>query len=339
MAVREVEQIDGCVYSPGTIESLDGLAADFRGRVAAADQSVTDAVNALFDRIENEGIEAYLKWYYSLTGEYGRIGSMLTGELEEFTAGKVRETLIQPSWRAGLETAVAGVDEVLGDARAEYDRAVEALLSANEAGCGQTFDPTEFRIVRMGTLADIAPLEAFSGDWAPVAGRAGVAGAAGMTAGVAAGSLSAVVVNKLAAKLIAKQIIKAAAKIPLKTGAKKVLTVVLGGAVAGSAVPVAGTAVGAVGGLVVGLTTGVVVDAALLKGDELLNREDLRKELVGLVAETRGELLATISKDGSAGAVAGPDEQLPATPLGDVRRPNQYTVEGRELCEGQGSGR
>ena len=82
----------------------------------------------------------------------------------------------------------------------------------------------------------------------------------------------------------------------------------------------AGAAIGAaVGGVIVGLTIGVAVDAALLRLEEALSREDLKSELVTAIQEARREFGAAyigepslLAPSDADGAMAG-DSEL-ATP-------------------------
>ena len=116
--------------------------------------------------------------------------------------------------------------------------------------------------------------------------------------------------------MLAEQVLKVAAKAPLKAAAGKMAGATASGSAAGaligSVVPGAGTLVGAlVGGVIVGIGVGVGVDAALLKAEEALSRDDFERALVTAIREARSELsneyLGEPAENTSAGeSVAGP---------------------------------
>ena len=95
---------------------------------------------------------------------------------------------------------------------------------------------------------------------------------------------------------LAKTALKLAAKAPitaLKALLSKIAASAAGGAAAGatggSVVPGVGTAFGLVGGALVGLATGVAIDALLLELEEVLNRDDFKREIVAAIREARRE--------------------------------------------------
>jgi len=61
--------------------------------------------------------------------------------------------------------------------------------------------------------------------------------------------------------------------------------VVIGGAL-GSVIPVAGTVVG---GMIGGIIGGVLVDAALLKLEEIISREEFKREIIAAIRDTKAE--------------------------------------------------
>ena len=91
-------------------------------------------------------------------------------------------------------------------------------------------------------------------------------------AGVAAGGIPFVIVQKVTAK-VRKQVLKSAAKALLKATAGKVA---------------AGKAAAVVGGPV-GLLLGGVVDFALLELEEALSRDDFERELAAAIRQARDE--------------------------------------------------
>ena len=88
-ALPPVEQINGdvncsgdsqidadehrCLYRQGTVEQIENARAEAASSVGAAADQLRGEVDAAFARLEIDAVNEYLDWYYSLTGEYGRI--------------------------------------------------------------------------------------------------------------------------------------------------------------------------------------------------------------------------------------------------------------------------
>ncbi len=169
-------------------------------------------VNAAFDRLEDEAVNEYLDWYYSLPAEYGRIGMMLQGRLEQYLAEKVRETFQQSAWYHDVEAAFDAVLIEQENARAAYERAVGEIIDENLV----TPDQAAFDVALTASLNDIVQ-PAFHHDTIPVARRLATAGAGSAVAG----GVTFVIVQKITAKVVGKQVLKLAAKAPLKALAGK----------------------------------------------------------------------------------------------------------------------
>ena len=127
-ALPPVEQINGdvncsgdsqidadehrCLYRQGTVEQIENARAEAASSVGAAADQLRGEVDAAFARLENEAVNEYLDWYYSLTGEYGRILMLLTGgtsRLEGYLTEKVGETFGRDQWFAGVNTGIERV--------------------------------------------------------------------------------------------------------------------------------------------------------------------------------------------------------------------------------------
>ena len=281
---RILERIDDDYYEPGTLEKLARARAEVIARVSVAADRFRIEVNAAFDRLEDEAVNEYLDWYYSLPAEYGRIGMMLQGRLEQYLAEKVRETFQHSAWYHDVEAAFDAVLIEQENARAAYERAVGEILDENLV----TPDQAAFDIALTASLNDIVQ-PAFHHDTIPVARRLATAGVAAGAGSAVAGGVSFVIVQKITAKVVGKQVLKLAAKAPLKALAGKLAGAAAGGATVGSLVPGAGTAVGAIGGGFAGLVLGVTVDGALLKLEEAISRDDFERELVAAIRQARTE--------------------------------------------------
>ena len=274
----------GCSYRQGTVELIKKARSDAASTVGAAAGQLRREVDAAFARLENDAVNEYLDWYYSLTGEYGRLLKLLTGgtsRLEGYLTEKADETFRREQWFAGVNTGIERVFAADENARLAYKQAVRDILDRNR------IDPQHaaVEVVLTESLEDILQ-PSFYRDFMPLAHRFGVAGAAGSAAGAGVGGIIA---QKVTAKMLGKSVIKLAAKAPVKALASKVGAGALAGAAAGTVLPVAGTAVGAFVGILAGIAGGVVIDGALLKLEETLSREDFRREIIAAIREARRE--------------------------------------------------
>ncbi len=273
-----------CLYRRGTIEEIRSARTDAASLVGAAADELRREVDVAFDRLENEAVEEYLDWYYSLAGEYGRLWMLLrggTGRLEAHLTEKGNETFGQEERFRGVSAAIERVFVVDGQARTAYESAVRVILDRNRLELGQT----QVEIVLTESLEDILQ-PSFYQDFIPAAHRFGVAGVGGTAAGA---GVARIVAHKVTAKMVGKSLIKLAAKAPVKALASKVGAGALAGGVAGSVVPVAGTTVGVVVGVFAAIGGGVAIDGVLLELEEVVGRENFRHEIVAAIREARQE--------------------------------------------------
>jgi hypothetical protein len=252
-------------------------------------------------------VPAFADWYYSLTGEYLRLFQAAFGNLSRLVAEKMTERVFQPADTAGaldrlsdnLDVALATrLHGTVTDLQAQAERWVR------ESGAAQP--QVQIRVsgeLHLGAeLADeFAPLLTLS---AADAARQGVAATAGAAAsGLAVKKLGAATVAEVAGKVGAKASAGAlgatAAKLGLKSAAKAGggAGAAAGGAAVGAGV-CTGTVVGAplapgcalVGGALAGLTSWLLVDKAVLEGDELMHREALEADLRAALAKEQDEV-------------------------------------------------
>ena len=299
-ALPAVEQINGdvncsgdsqidadehrCLYRQGTVEQIENARAEASSSVGVAADQLRGEVDAAFARLENDAVNEYLDWYYSLTGEYSRILMLLTGgtsRLEGYLTEKAGETFGREQWFAGVNAGIERVFIADENARMAYKQAEREILDRNR------IDPQHdtVEVVLTKSLEDIRQAS-FYQDFMPAAHRFGVAGAGGSAAGVGVGGIIA---QKVTAKMLGKSVIKLAAKAPVKALASKVGAGALVGAAAGTVLPVAGTAAGAFVGILVGIAGGVAIDGALLELEETLSREDFRRKIIVAIREARRE--------------------------------------------------
>jgi hypothetical protein len=118
----------------------------------------------------------------------------------------------------------------------------------------------------------------------------------GTVTGIAGGIVAGVGVKRVVDKIITRFFYQAAVKQLAKTlasqGASK-LAAALAGAAGGAAVAAPtgpGAAAGAAAGLLVGLGTALATDWAMLKLEEVINRDDFRKTLMSTIELSRQEM-------------------------------------------------
>ena len=206
-----------CLYRPGTVEKIRAARTDAASSVGAAADDLRREVDVAFARLENEAVEEYLDWYYSLAGEYGRLWMLLRGgteRLEEHLTEKGHESFGQEDLFTGVTAAIERVFVVDGQARTAYQRAVRVILDRNRLVPGQA----EVEVVLVESLEDILQLS-FYQDFIPAAHRFGVAGVGGSAAGA---GVTRIVAHKVTAKMLGKPLIKVAAKMPVKALASKI---------------------------------------------------------------------------------------------------------------------
>jgi len=286
-----VEQIDDDYYLEGTGELIVRARSEVASPVGAAAERLRREVDATFDRLESEGVDEYLDWYYSLTAEWGRFYELIIGgveHLESHLAEKVRETFEQEKWYAGINVALEGLTAADEAARKAYEQKVRDILKRNRVS-PQRLQGAEVDVASVTSLEDIFQ-SSFHRDFIPSAHRFLNAGSGGAAVSVVVGT---VIAKKIKTKILATLVLKVAAKAPLKVVTSKLLSSAVGsaaaGAAAGSIVPGLGTGIGAVGGALVGLGAGIAIDGVLLNVEEALSREDFRREIVTAIREARRE--------------------------------------------------
>ena len=285
-----VEQIDSDYYRQGTREQIAIARSEAASPVGAAAEQLRREVDASFERLENEAVDEYLDWYYSLTAEWGRLVKLLAGGiegLEGHLAEMMRETFEQEKWYAGMNTAFERLMSADEEARIAYEKTVGDILDRNRVD-SHRLQHAALDVASITSLEDILQ-PSFHQDFVPAAHRfLGVGGG-----GAIAGGVGSIIAQKVTAKMLAKLVLKVAAKAPLKMLASKAVGGAVAGAAAGSVLPGAGTVAGAVAGTVIGITTGISIDGALLEIEEALTRDDFRREIVTAIREARRDLLPT----------------------------------------------
>lgn len=274
---REAERIDGDLYKPGTIEKLEGAKAVALRKLNVSRTKLEGQIDRAFDQMENN-VDLYLDWYYSLTAEYVRLAKLMTGEIEGYMEKKLYEQLQQGEAFKVVSDAIAAALGSHKNVMEENRQTVKAIMDASR----MVLPPgAEVKVVKDTSLNDILSLPTHLDIVALENRAAGGAVAAGVSAAIAA-------------KVASKGVFKAAAKALSKMAVSKAAAVLGGaavGAAIGSVLPGVGTVViGTIGGLIGGLA----IDGALLKLEEVISRDEFKKEILAAIREARVEFKARL---------------------------------------------
>jgi hypothetical protein len=264
-----VETIDSEKYKPGTIRKIKSVNTDLLARLNAEKAALDANIDKAFFLMDRN-VESYLDWYYSLGAEYMRIGQMLTGQLESYMQTKLEEYLSLGNPTADLHRTIETALENQQGLKEEAQRLRQTILDEN-----RVLDSDESFVVSSSASLDSLLTIPNHIDLVALDQR------------IAGGTVAAGIGGLIAGKIASKAIFKGAAKALLKAAAAKVGGTSVGGAVGaflGSAVPGVGTVVG---GFIGGLIGGVAVDAALLKLDEAVSRDEFRREILSVIAQSR----------------------------------------------------
>lgn len=250
---------------------LDGQLQALRGRESSHLRGRSDAaVDALFAQAEGR-VDAYLDWYFTVLGEYQRLGAVLTGGYAEAMRRELDQRVFGESFAAHLEQAsreITAESQVrLGDAAKAFGGQLQAGLQASPCLLGE-IDPAALgEIERDAWRASSA---AFGG--------AGVAIAAGLLARKAATAAT----TRAASQRVFKGAASLAGRAVTKRSGTTLLAAAGGAAVCGPLAPLCALAGGAV--------AWITFDQAFIRIDELRFRDEMRAELIESLQVQKVEL-------------------------------------------------
>ncbi|AHF02247.1 hypothetical protein THIAE_05105 [Thiomicrospira aerophila AL3] len=258
---------------------------------AELDAEIDRIVTTLFDHPEiKAGVEQFLDWNFSIAGSYVQLffkGAELVDQagLEDFIASKFNDT-------AGL-----AIERVVNDELSQLDQlflaratqlVTEIELSANtrQSRCFN-LDGFELNVDQL------------------TSGYAGGGGIAAMITARLSARIAAQVGTRMASQLAARVAAKTAAKTAGRTasiGAGAGAAAIALGPCAATG-PGVGLCAGAVG-IGVGIASWLAVDLAVVRVDELMNRDDMR-DFIYATLQAQQTLLTTELKDSYASQLAG----------------------------------
>ena len=261
-----VEVINGVMYKEGTLNQMQ-IAADIA--YGATKDEIIASVNKMYDdMILNT--EKYLDWYYSLSAEYGRLFKLITGSIEEYMENKLKEKL--------MDNITKEVDLDIAEKNIEKLREnITNILETNKITKKDAlYDVvTEVNVEDIYALAEVEPILDIK--------KRFIASTGG---GLAAGAI----VGTIASKVAAKTGFKTAAKAAAKAAAGKMASAAAGVA----AGVVSSVFTSPLGGAAIGTATGVAIDKGLLKLEEIVKRDEYKKEITSSIEENRNQVIKMI---------------------------------------------
>lgn len=268
-------------FKKGTIEKLHKAKIKALPDKEAIQRDLEEKLEIGFKRLESR-VDIYLDWYYSLMGEYTRIGKLLVGELEEDMKRRFQEALEQGGNPfLEYETAVSHLLSHYEEAQQAYLEKANAILHKNRLD----LKGIPFEVNEQLTLLDALNFPIHQEDFINLQHRLG--------SGSAAGMITAIIVGKVAGKSIFKLAVGALFKVVASKATGAVVSAGAGaatGAAVGSIVPGFGTAIGAViGGIIGGIGAGIIVDKTLIELEAAISREKFKAEILTAIHETHLE--------------------------------------------------
>lgn len=261
-----VEVINGVMYKEGTLNQMQ-IAADIA--YGATKDEIIASVNKMYDdMIINT--DKYLDWYYSLSAEYGRLFKLITGSIEEYMENKLKEKL--------MDNITKEVDLDIAEKNIEKLREnITNILETNKITKKDAlYDVvTEVNVEDIYALAEVEPILDIKERF--IASTGG---------GLAAGAI----VGTIASKVAAKTGFKTAAKAAAKAAAGKMASAAAGVA----AGVVSSVFTSPLGGAAIGTATGVAIDKGLLKLEEIVKRDEYKKEITSSIEENRNQIIKMI---------------------------------------------
>ena len=252
---------------------LELTAARAAARVEAS-QQIEQRLDAVFAEAET-GVDRYLDWYFTVLGEYQRLGALAAGELDNM--------MVQSLERHLFGDGMLG--ERLEQASTEIARGTQARMSAVAANLGLNAqvrvkeEPCRLGALDLGALADSRR------DLARVSTAAG---GGALVAGVAVRTFARMAVKTAATRAASRSTVRVATGLLGRQVTKRGGTA--GWAAAAAAACAPGGPLAIVCGLGAGIISWLAFDKAMVLIDEALFRDAMKKEILDTLAEQRRQL-------------------------------------------------
>jgi len=274
-AYKIAVSIDGVLYHGDILNDRRSIDYYYNSRIQALQDKIINANHAIRETMISN-VDTFLDWYYSIPGEYARIGSfLLSGDAESLLKEKLTEFLSHDVDSTASQEASAELKAL----QEEWKKAKEDLL-ANSPTLSEEDNTMQVTVISRDRFLE-TPVHHET-----INLEMRISGATGSAA------VSSAVAGKVMLKASGKTAAKALASALIKLGTKSGLSVIssaVTGAAAGTCV---GGPAGAVVGFCVGVGTGIVtwisVDGAILTLEELISREEFRREIIAEIDSVFG---------------------------------------------------
>lgn len=205
-AVIRAVSIGGSYYSPKLEAERDALLKAALMTNETARENLINEVNRIFDIYENN-VDSYLDWYYSLSGEYGRLANMVLGEIESYMAEKMRGTL-------GVGSGTAEVNRIIRQSEINHTtfKADLAALMEQHKMSGDVIEGPGKRLEVVKTMTEY---EFYNPTWTDpdelmsFQTRLGGSAALGVSAGITTTVITGKVAQKATFSIAAKALVRA----------------------------------------------------------------------------------------------------------------------------------
>ena len=219
------------------------LSADEQALSAEVEMDIDDNLNRIFTSAES-GVDRYLDWHFSVLGEYQQLGAQLLPTLSKGSQSMLEENVI------------GGINSQLNQFSEDLDSRILSRINNSSRSAGLQL-PGELPYSDCLPTLDFEPLIIERGQ--VYVGHPQVL--------VVGSTLTVLIAKKTAAKITAKGAGKVAGKYAGSLGA--------GFTVAGLCGPFA-----PICGAFAAVVTWVTVDAVVVTADEIMNREELRQDII-----------------------------------------------------------
>ncbi|HUP30344.1 MAG TPA: hypothetical protein VM122_09245 [Usitatibacter sp.] len=269
--------------------SLDTLSTELTAELQAAratahgeaEQQVDSRVNAIFSEA-GLGVDRYLDWYFTVLGEYQRLGALAASELDGMMARELEKHLFGDGMLGErLERASVAIAQEsqlrMSEAAVRLGTKVRESVRANPCGLG---------------ALDLVPVGAMKRDVVRASTAAGGGALVGL---VAVRSLGRGVAVATASRTASKSTFRAAGGLIGRTVTKRAGTIALSAASA-AALCAPGGPLALLCGIGAAVVSWLVFDQALIRIDEALFRDSMRAEIVASLQEQQAALVAALKQ-------------------------------------------
>jgi len=256
----------------------DAVAVERQGAIDDVNSGVDQGLKHIFIDIE-AGVEEYLDWYFTVVGEYQRLAAVFSEDVTAAMSETLEEYLFEQS---DFETRLGTLNDDVERLSAErFTNLLPSLITEIDAApC----------VIGKADLAALVELD-----------RDNLRASAAVTSGVGAGIVASKVLAKKTAavvvgKVAAKKSFHTGAAVVSKTLAKKGASTALSAGIGVSLCAPAGP-MAVLCGVAAGLATWLAVDKALIELDESLHREEMRADILEVLAEQQALLNTQLKQE------------------------------------------